>query len=82
MFLGQGRVLLDYAARFNLVYFSGTYQKGDPSWKEDPAYRLWKESGDQRFFLYMDFVMNEGEDTDVNHLFWEEKPSSDPLPEA
>ena len=60
----------------------GWHLTGDPSWKEDPAYRLWKESGDQRFFLYMDFVMNEGEDTDVNHLLWEEKPSSDPLPEA
>ncbi len=75
-------LMLDYAARFNLAYFSGTYQKGDPSWKEDPTYRLWNESGDQRFFLYMDFVMDEGEDTDVNHLLWEEKPSADPLPEA
>lgn len=66
------KLMLDYAARFNLAYFSGTYQKANPSWREDEAYRLWAESGDQRFWAYMRFVMDEGADTEVSHLVWEE----------
>ena len=34
-------LMADYAARFNLAYFSGTYRRGDPVWMDDPAYSLW-----------------------------------------
>ncbi|MBQ3424319.1 MAG: metallophosphoesterase, partial [Clostridia bacterium] len=34
-----------YAARLNLAWFSGTYRADDPSWRADPAYALWEDSG-------------------------------------
>ncbi len=52
-------LMADYAARFNLAYFSGTYRKEDPAWKEDPAYALWRKQRDSSFFQYMELVMNE-----------------------
>ena len=52
-------MMAEYAARFNLAYFSGTYRKDDPSWTEDPAYALWKERGNTPFTAYMMMVMNE-----------------------
>ena len=51
--------LADYAARFNLAYFSGTYRKDDPAWTEDPAYGLWAEQQNSSFRSYLDLVMNE-----------------------
>ena len=52
-------MMADYAAKFNLAYFSGTYRKEDPSWTEDPAYALWKNQQDSPFWKYMELVMNE-----------------------
>ena len=52
-------MMADYAARFNLAYFSGTYRKEDPSWTEDPAYALWKNQQDSPFWKYMELIMNE-----------------------
>ncbi len=52
-------MMAEYAARFNLAYFSGTYSKDDPSWTEDPAYALWKAQGNTSFIAYMGLVMNE-----------------------
>ena len=52
-------VMADYAARFNLAYFSGTYRKEDPAWKDDPAYDLWENQPESLFWTYMKLVMNE-----------------------
>ncbi|MBR4501417.1 MAG: metallophosphoesterase [Clostridia bacterium] len=52
-------MMAEYAARFNLAYFSGTYIKDDPSWTEDPAYALLKSQGNTPFIAYMALVMNE-----------------------
>ena len=53
------RALLDYAARFNLAYFSGTYDPKDPAWTQDPARALWEEQPDSFFGRYMQTVMRE-----------------------
>ena len=50
--------MADYAARFNLAYFSGLYDPADASWTRDPAYALW-ERQDCLFGQYMRLVMNE-----------------------
>lgn len=55
----ENALMADYAARFNLAYFSGTYRKEDPAWKEDPAYALWRRNPDSPFLQYMELVMNE-----------------------
>ena len=47
------RAMADYAARFNLAYFSGTFRGDDPSWTEDPAYALWKSHPESAFGDYM-----------------------------
>ena len=52
-------MLADYAARFNLAYFAGTYRSDDPSWREDPAYALWQQQADNPFWQYMRLVMDE-----------------------
>ena len=60
--LGEGaeaEAMADYAARFNLAYFSGTYRRDDAAWREDPAYALWRQQEDSPFWQYMDMVMNE-----------------------
>ncbi len=51
--------MADYAARFNLAYFSGVYRNTDPAWRDDPAYDLWQEYGGSMFGQYMNLVMNE-----------------------
>lgn len=51
--------LADYAARFTLAYFSGTYRSDDPAWRADPAYALWQRQGDNPFWQYMRLVMGE-----------------------
>lgn len=51
--------MADFAARFNLAYFSGTYLPEDPSWTEDPALALWKRQENTSFWNYMRMVMNE-----------------------
>lgn len=51
--------MADYAARFNLAYFSGTYRSDDPSWKDDPSYALWCREKDNVFWQYMKMVMDE-----------------------
>ena len=43
------RAMADYAARFNLAYFSGTFRGDDPSWTEDPAYALWESHPESAF---------------------------------
>lgn len=53
------RVMADYAARFNLAYFSGTFRKDDPSWEEDPASALWESQANNAFWQYMKLVMAE-----------------------
>lgn len=51
--------MADFAARFNLAYFSGTYESADPSWRADPAYALWQEYGGGAFGQYLTMVMDE-----------------------
>ena len=51
--------MADYAARFNLAYFSGTYRSDDPVWWEDPARALWQRNDENAFWTYMNLVMNE-----------------------
>ncbi|MBR2700291.1 MAG: metallophosphoesterase, partial [Clostridia bacterium] len=41
--------MADFAARFNLSYFAGTYRSDDPSWRADPAYALWQQQADSLF---------------------------------
>lgn len=65
----ENALMADYAARFNLAYFSGTYRKEDPAWKADPAYALWKKNRGSSFWQYMELVMNE-ETGDNLHLEW------------
>lgn len=52
-------IMLDYSARFNLAYFSGTYRSDDPAWREDPGYALWQHYGGGGFGAYLRMVMNE-----------------------
>lgn len=59
-------MMADYAARFNLAFFSGTYRKEDPAWKDDPAYALWENQPESLFWTYMKLVMNE---TTGNNLY-------------
>ena len=51
--------MADFAARFNLSYFAGTYRSDDPSWRADPAYALWQQQADSLFGQYMRLVMDE-----------------------
>ena len=51
--------MADYAARFNLAYFSGAYRTEDEAWRLDPAYSLWESQGASVFWQYMRLVMNE-----------------------
>lgn len=51
--------MADYAARFNLAYFSGAYQSDDPSWKQDPAFALWQRHKENAFAKYLLWVMEE-----------------------
>ena len=53
------RMMADYAARFNLAYFSGTFREDDASWTEDPAYALWESHPESAFGTYMHLVMAE-----------------------
>jgi len=51
--------MADYAARFNLAYFAGTYRRDDPAWEEDPAAGLWREKAGGAFRQYLETVMEE-----------------------
>lgn len=51
--------MADFAARFNLAYFSGTYSSTDPTWRDDPAYALWQEYEGGVFGQYLNLVMDE-----------------------
>ncbi len=51
--------MADFAARFNLAYFSGTYDNMDQVWRDDPAYALWQEYGEGAFGRYLNIVMDE-----------------------
>lgn len=51
--------MADFAARFNMAFFAGTYHSDDPAWTNDPAYRLWQAQDDNPFWQYMDQVMHE-----------------------
>ena len=55
----DAEAMADYAARFNLAYFSGTYRSDDPLWRQDPAYKLWSSRTDDLFWQYMKLVMDE-----------------------
>ena len=55
--------MADFAARFNLAYFSGTFHPEDPVWTKDPAAALWESRQDSAFSGYLRLVMREkGED--------------------
>ena len=55
--------MADFAARFNLAYFSGTFRPEDPVWTQDPARALWEARQDTPFGGYLCLVMREeGED--------------------
>ena len=51
--------MVDYATRFNMAYFSGTYRSNDPAWQTDPACTLWRSHGDNLLGQYMNTMMNE-----------------------
>ena len=57
--------MADYAARFNLAYFSGTYSREDETWINDPACAVWEKQPDNMFWNYMKLVMSEGTDTNL-----------------
>jgi hypothetical protein len=50
--------MADYAARFNLACFSGTFESDDPVWREDPGYALWQRFPDDLFTQYFDQTLN------------------------
>ena len=50
--------MADFAARFNLAYFSGTLRADDPVWTEDPAAAAWR-SAEGVFGRYLSLVMGE-----------------------
>ncbi len=52
-------LMAGFAARFNLAYFAGTYDRDDPAWRDDPAYRLWRARADEPFGQYLNLVMDE-----------------------
>ena len=60
--------MADYAARFNLAYFSGAYRSNDAAWREDPAWTLWRDGPDSLMGQYMDLVMNEPTGDNLNHF--------------
>ena len=62
-------MMADYAAGFNLAYFSGTYRKEDARWTDDPARALWEKQANAPFFQYMKLVMNE---VSGDNLHWEQ----------
>ena len=62
----EREAMADYAARFNLAYFSGDYQCDDIAWREDPAYALWQAHPDSLLWQYMDLVMNEPTGDNLN----------------
>ena len=51
--------MTEFAARFNLAYFSGTFRADDPAWTEDPARALWEGQEDRSFREYMALVERE-----------------------
>ena len=55
----ERETMAEYATRFNLAYFQGTYQSDDPAWRDDPAYALWLKHGDNPMWQYMRMVMDE-----------------------
>ena len=58
--------MADFAARFNLAYFSGTYRSDDPAWRADPAFELWRGAGGV-FGQYLTMVMDE---PNGNNITW------------
>ena len=63
----EREAMAEYAARFNLAYFQGTYRRDDPAWKDDPAYALWLKHGDNPMWVYMRMVM---EESNGENLLW------------
>ncbi len=61
-------VMADYAARFNLCYFSGTLRRNDPAFTDDPALALWEKQEGSAFSAYMRLVTDEASD---DSLHWE-----------
>ena len=55
---GARSVMAEYAVRFNLAWFTGTYRRDDPSWREDPAYALWLRHANSTMWRYMKLVMD------------------------
>ena len=51
--------MAEYAARFNLAYFSGTYDPRDGAWTREAAYALWEKQEDSFFWKYLRLVMHE-----------------------
>ena len=51
--------MADYAARFNLAYFSGAYDSRHPASTQDAACALSESQGETGFWQYMKMVMRE-----------------------
>ena len=64
----EREAMAEYAARFNLAYFSGTYRSDDAAWREDPAYALWRDGPESLMWQYMDLVMNEPTGDNLNYF--------------
>ena len=50
--------MADYAARFNLACFAGTFRADDSAWREDPGYALWQRLPDALFTQYLEQTLN------------------------
>ena len=72
---GDAALMADYSARFNLAYFSGTYENGDPAWKQDPAYALWMDHRDLPFASYL---LSLQEEPGGSHLYRDFRPDHSP----
>ncbi len=67
-------LMADYAARFNLAYFSGTFHGEDLVWTEDPAYALWEKQPNASFLNYMKLVMREASGSHLHLELSADKP--------
>ena len=52
-------IMADYAARFNLACFAGTFRSDDPARREDPGYALWQSLPENLFTRYLDQMLSE-----------------------
>ena len=64
----EAETMADYAARFNLACFEGSFDGADPAWREDPAYALWARFPRNPFWQYMKMLMDTPAGDNLNYV--------------